>query len=96
MTIDDKIRNRKLQYNFNRTAAKISALSSGKTGRYEYLTVEEILPLQQHKIIQEAKFSYLPLGKAFAKQAKSIKEQGKEQVKTLKSLDLNNQQIQSF
>ena len=30
MIIDDKIRDEKLQYNINREAAKISALSSGK------------------------------------------------------------------
>ena len=44
MTIDDQIRDGKLQYDINRKAAKISALSSGKTDKYEYLTDEEILP----------------------------------------------------
>ena len=44
MTIDDKIRDEKLQYDINRGAAKISALSSGKIDNYEYLTGEEILP----------------------------------------------------
>ena len=42
MTNDDKIRDGKLQYNINREAAKISALSSGKIDKYEYLTGEEI------------------------------------------------------
>ena len=44
MTINDKIEDEKLQYDINREAAKTSALSSGKIDKYEYLTVEEILP----------------------------------------------------
>ena len=44
MTIDDKIRDEKLQFDINREAAKISALSSGKIDKYEYLANEEILP----------------------------------------------------
>ena len=43
MTIDDNIRHEKLQYDINREATKISALSSGKIDKYEYLTDEEIL-----------------------------------------------------
>ena len=44
MAIDAQIRNEKLQYYINREAAKISALSSNKINKYEYLTSEEILP----------------------------------------------------
>ena len=44
MTIDDKIRDGKLQYDINKEALKISALSSGKIDKYKYLTGEEILP----------------------------------------------------
>ena len=44
MTIDDKIRDEKLQYDINREAAKISGLSSNKIDKYEYLTSEDILP----------------------------------------------------
>ena len=44
MAIDDKIRDETLQYNINREATKVSALLSRKTGKYEYLTAEEILP----------------------------------------------------
>ena len=76
MTINDKIRDEKLQYDINRAAAKISALSSDKIDKYEYLTGDEILPPQQHRIIQEAKFSYLPLRKTFEKQTKTIKKYG--------------------
>ena len=67
MTIDYKIKNEKLQYNINREAAKISALSSSKIDKYEYLTGEEILPPDQSKIIEQAKFACSPLGKAFEK-----------------------------
>ena len=68
MTIDDKVRHAKLQYNINREAAKISALSSGKVDKYEHLTGEEILPYNQRQIIEQAKFAYSPLGKTFEKQ----------------------------
>ena len=47
MTIDDQIKDEKLQYDMNREAAKISALSSGKIDRYEYLVGEEISTFNQ-------------------------------------------------
>ena len=47
MTIDDQIRDEKLQYDINRKAAEISALSSGKIDQYEYLTGKEMLPSNQ-------------------------------------------------
>ena len=68
MTIDDKIRDEKLQDDFNREAVKISALLSGNIHKYEYLTSEEMLPSNQKQIIEQAKFAYSPLGKAFEKQ----------------------------
>ena len=83
MTIEDQIKDEKLQYDINREAAKISALSSGKLDKYEYLTGEEILPSNQQQIIQQAKFNYSPLGKALEKQVKTIKDQGEKQVKAI-------------
>ena len=80
MTIDGQIRDEKLQYDINREAAKISALSSNKIGNYEYLTGEEILPYNQKQIIEQAKFTYSPLGKAFEKK-KTIEDQGKKQMR---------------
>ena len=77
MRIDDKIKYEKLQYNINKEAAKISALSSGKIDRYEYLRGEKILLSDQSRIIEQAKFTYSPLGKAFEKQIKIIEEQKK-------------------
>ena len=90
MTIEDQIKDEKLQYDINREAAKISALSSGKLDKYEYLTGEEILPSNQQQIIQQAKFNYSPLGKAIEKQRKTIEDQGKEQVKAIQD---NNQLV---
>ena len=83
MTIEDQIKDEKLQYDINREAAKISALSSGKIDKYEYLTGEEILPSNQQQIIQQAKFTYSHLGKAFEKQIKTIEDQGKKQLKAI-------------
>ena len=85
MTIDDQIGDEKLQYNINRSTAKISVLSLGKIDKYEYLTGEEILLSNQQQIIKQAKFTYFPLGKAFEKQAKTIKVQGRKQIDGLES-----------
>ena len=73
MTIDDQIRDEKLQYDINRKVAKIPALSSGKIDKYEYLTGKEILPSNQKQLIEQAKFTYFPFGKAFEKQIKQNK-----------------------
>ena len=61
MTIDDQIGDEKLQYDITQEAAKLTALSSGKIDKYEYLIGEEILPPNQ---------------KAFEKQIKTIQDQG--------------------
>ena len=71
MTINDQIRDQKLQYDINRKVAKISSLSSGKIDKYEYFTGKEILTSDEQQIIEKAKFSYSPLGKPFEKQNKS-------------------------
>ena len=86
MTINDQIRDEKLQYDINREAAKISALSSGKIRKYEYLTGEDILPSNQQQIMVQAKFTYSPLGKAFEKQIETIEDQGQKQVDASKDL----------
>ena len=57
MTTDDKITDEKLQYDINRDAGKISALSSRKICKYEYLTGEEVLPSNQRKMVEQAKFA---------------------------------------
>ena len=83
MTIDDKIRDEKLQYDINREAAKISAWWSGKIDKYQYLTGEELLPCNQRQITEQAKFSYSRLRKAFEKQTEN-------QVDAIKYLDPSN------
>ena len=80
-----------MQYDINREAAKISALSSGKIDKYEYLTGEEILPPDQRRVIEQAKFTYSFLGKALEKQTETIEEQGKKQVEVLKVLKAKNE-----
>ena len=86
MTLEDKIIDGKLQYNINREAEKISALSSGKIDKYEYLTGKDILPSNQQQIIEQAKFTYSPFGKAFEKQTKTIEDQEKKQIDALADL----------
>ena len=73
MTISNQIRDEKLRHDINREAAKLSALSWGKIHKYEYLTGEDILPSNQQKITEQAKFTYSLLGKAFEKQIKTLK-----------------------
>ena len=65
MATDDETRDEKLQYNINRETAKISVLSSGKIVKYEYLLDKQILSFNQRQIIEEAKFAYSHLGRAF-------------------------------
>ena len=86
MTINDQIKDEKLQYDINREAAKISALPVGKLHKYEYLTGEDIVPSNQQQIIEQTKFTYSPLGKAFEKQTETIEDQGKKQVDALENL----------
>ena len=70
MTIDDKIIDEKMQYDINR--AKVSALS------LKLINMNNILPLDQNRIIEQAKFTFSPLGKVFEKQIKTIEEPGKK------------------
>ena len=67
-----------MQYDINREAAKISALSSGKIDKCEYLTGEEMLPPDKKRVIEPAKFAYSPLVNTFGKtKKKTIEEQRK-------------------
>ena len=93
MSFDDKVKHEKLQYDIYREAAEISALSSAKIDKYEYLTGQNILPSDQSRIIEQAKFTYSPLVKAFEKQIKTIEEQGKKQVEALENLKTNTQKL---
>ena len=64
-------------YDINREAAKISALSPGKIRKYVQLTDEEILASNPQQIIEQAKFTYSPLGKAL----KQLKTKGKKKLR---------------
>ena len=76
MTINGQIREKNIQYDINREAAKISALSSNEICKFEYLTGEDILPFNQQKIREQAKFTYSP-----------FEDQEQKQVDTLKFLE---------
>ena len=78
MTIDDKIRDEKLQYDIDRETSNISTLSSGKIDKYEYFTGGDILTFDQRKVTEQAKFTYSPLGAASKKQTKTIEDQGEK------------------
>ena len=54
MTIDDKIRDEKLQYDIKKEATKISALPSGKINKYEYLAGDKIIPSDQRRVVEQA------------------------------------------
>ena len=97
MIIDDKINDEKLQYNINREAAKTSPFSSDKIDKYEYLTSKEMLPSDQSRIIEQAKFTFSPFGKAFEKLIKAIEEQGKNQVEASEVLrPKKNQELETI
>ena len=93
MTIDDQIRDKKLEYDINREAAEISALSTGKINKCEHLTGKEILPSNQQKIIEQAKFTYSPLRKAFEKATETIEDQGQKQVEALQTLKSDKEKL---
>ena len=65
----------KLQYDINRKAAKISALTSDKIDKCEYLTGEQIFSSDKVRIIQQTRFTYSPLKKTLEKQIKTIEDQ---------------------
>ena len=93
MSINDQIRDEKLQYDINREDDKIPALSSGKILKYEYLAGGDILPSNQQQIIEQTKFTYSPSGKAFEKQIKTIEDQGQRQTDALEYLKDQNKQL---
>ena len=74
MTINHQIRDEKLEHDINREAAKIPVLSSDEIHKNEYRTNEDILPSNQQQMIEQARFTYSPFGKAFEKQIKTIED----------------------
>ena len=72
---------------YRQRSSKISALSSGKLLNYEYFSDEHILPSTQQQILEQTKFTYCPLGRAFDKQIKTIEDQEKKQIDALNTLN---------
>ena len=87
MTIENNIRDEKLQYDINRDAAKIPTLLSSKIDKYEYLTGEEILRFNQSQSIEQATFTYSPLRKAFEKETKKEVNALKSSYQAMKQMD---------
>ena len=82
--LDDKIKANKAQYDLDREAAKISALSSGELEKYEYLTGEDLG--YKPDIAEKEKFEYSPFGRVFNKELdESDKKEGL--LKKLKNIE---------
>ena len=77
MTVNAKIIDEKLQCDINRETSKLSALSSGKIDKCEYLTSEDILPVDESPIKEQDNLSCSLLGKSFEKQNKKTIENKK-------------------
>ena len=88
--LDRKIKQNQVQYDLDREAAKISALSSNNLDKYEYLTGED-LGLKP-STVEQAKFEYSPLGKIFNK---GLSEEGKKEglFKRLKNIKDKNEEL---
>ena len=88
--LDKKIKQNEGQYDLDRKAAKISALSSKNLDKYEYLTGED-LGLKP-STVEQAKFEYSPLGKVFNK---GLNEDDKKEglFKRLKDIEDKNEEL---
>ena len=82
--LDNKIRQYKADYDLYRKNAKISAMSSGKLDKYEYLTGEDLG--YRPDPVQKAKFEYSPLGQVFNK-GQTTGERSKGLLKRLKNIE---------
>ena len=88
--VDDKIKAHKAQYDLDRKAAKISALSSGELEKYEYLSGKDLG--YKPDVIQKAKSEYSPLGKVFNKGLDESDKKGL--LKRLKNIEGKNKDRQ--
>ena len=105
--LDRKIMQNEAQYDLDRKAAKISALSSKNLDKYEYLTGEDLN--YKPSTVEQAKFDYSPLGKFFnkglkeedkkeglLKRLKNIEDKSEEQLKAIKSKNENMKEVTDF
>ena len=90
MAIEDQIRDEKLQYDINREVIYSRLIN------INILLVNKYCLLINNKIIEQAKFTYSPLGKAFEKQTKRIEDQGEKRISVLKSLESSEKQLPSI
>ena len=78
----------------------ISASSSEKIDKYEYVIGEKMLPSNQRQIIEQGNFPYSPLGKAFEKEIERVRYRGEEQTKAVeyhgKQLVKSNKIIRNY
>ena len=106
-TLDRKIMQNEAQYDLDRKAAKISALSSKNLDKYEYLTGEDLN--YKPSTVEQGKFDYSPLGKFFnkglkeeekregpLKRLKNIEDKSEEQLKAIKSKTENIKKVNDF
>ena len=87
--LDDKIRGIKAQYDLDRQAAEISALSSGNLEKYEYLSGQDLG--YKPKFLEKVKFQYSPLGEALKNNAKTKADKIVKKDKEEKHLVYNQQ-----
>ena len=85
-----KIKQNEAQYDLDRKAAKISALSSENLGKYEYLTGEDLD--YKPSAVEEAKFEYSPMGRNFNR---GLKDDDKKErlVKRVKNIEDKNKEL---
>ena len=89
--LDKKILQNEAQYDLDRKAAKISALSSNNLDKYEYLTGED-LGLKS-SIIEQARFEYSPVGKIFIKELDKDEDKEEGLLKRLKNIEDKNEEL---
>ena len=90
--LDRKIMQNEVQYNLDKKAAKISALSFNNLNKYEYLTGEDLV--LKPSTVKQAKFEYSPLGEIFTKELKEVEDKKERLLKRLKNIeDKNKEQL---
>ena len=83
MTIDEKIRDEKLQYDINRKAAKISAYLLEILINIYILQVNKYYLSIIKEVIEQARFTFSHISKVFEKQIKTIEDQGEKHIKAI-------------
>ena len=85
--IDNKIKVNEVQYDLDKLAAEISALSFGELRKYEYLTGEDLG--YKPSVLERTKFDYSPLGEVFNKGLDDKDDQKEGLLWRLKNIEKN-------